>query len=73
MSKINDAFMASYGWIESEAARDEHRPAFVAGYDAGYDAARRELLPLLSACLSELDGEGVTIHRVWAALTEGEP
>ena len=64
MTKINDAFMASYGWIESEAARDEHRPAFV----AGYDAARRELLPLLRACLPELDGEGVTIHRVWAAL-----
>lgn len=64
MSKINDAFMASYGWIENEAARDEHRPAFV----SGYAAAERELLPVLRACLPELDGEGVTIHRVWAAL-----
>lgn len=41
--KIDAAFMASYGWITDDEARDEHRPAFVAGYVAG----RSSVLPLL--------------------------
>ena len=45
------------------AQRDELRDAI--------EALRAELAAaraLLRACLPELDGEGVTIHRVWAAL-----
>ena len=30
--------------------------------------ARQRVRALLRDCLPELDGEGVTIHRVWAAL-----
>ncbi len=35
--------------------------------------ARQRVRALLRDCLPELDGEGVTIHRVWAALAEGNP
>lgn len=31
------------------------------------------LTALLRDCLPELDGEGVTIHRVWAALAKDKP
>ena len=64
---------------EVQISHDDHafvckeRDAFRGELDkccAEYRAENEKLRALLRDCLPELDGEGVTIHRVWSALAK---
>jgi prefoldin subunit 5 len=66
--EANDILTKRVAELEAEKA---HHQAILKEWADSSDALRNDLAvarALLRDCLPELDGEGVTIHRVWAAL-----
>ena len=67
---VHGARLAEITQLRAELAREKQEHDRATTFHATAVKERDALTALLRDCLPELDGEGVTIHRVWAALAK---